>query len=262
MCVLTGVNWMAARALSPAVQVLLALHGLRAAEIVASGPKGHILKGDVLAALTAGPRKAPSRHVEPIAASVVANMKSSGSHIKVQVPHAYLFEDVCIDKFSSLSRDASVKVEYFLVKAAGLVLRANPSFNALFSSSGPQQLPSFDVGLELAANKPLAYIQDADSTGVSKIASTADAPTSSTRGCSLAVSTLGGCRPIPSGVSAILSLSLPGTRRVVVKEDGTVGVENVATIALSFDARAIDENIAAEFLTSAKRCLERPVTLL
>ena len=55
------------RALSPAVQRLVEEHGVNPANVAATGPRGHILKGDVLAHVASGAQAAPAAASKPAA---------------------------------------------------------------------------------------------------------------------------------------------------------------------------------------------------
>jgi pyruvate dehydrogenase E2 component (dihydrolipoamide acetyltransferase) len=53
-----------------------------------------------------------------------------------------------------------------------------------------------------------------------------------------------------------------GTKKPIVKEDGTISVATVMSLTLSVDHRAIDGALGAEFLAKITNYLENPLTML
>lgn len=269
----------AAREITPAVRVLLDNNGISAEGITPTGPKGHLLKGDVLMAISSGKVKkaAPKQHAK--ADKSVSSSKSAaqrgttpstyivaGAHAKVRVPHEYLTDEFEIEQILRLAETTAstpVRFEHFVLKAAAQALRAVPQANVVFAGDSLHALQSCEVALEHADSQtPLAYVQDAHARGLGTIAAETAQGTSQLHMCALAVSILGGIRPLPLGVTSILSITLPGTKRVVVADDGTPKVRLAAQAALSFDVRAIDSEAAALFLQECRKRIELPAQML
>jgi len=82
----------AGRVITPAVRVLLDKTGISLNAITPTGPKGHILKGDVLRALSAQPPAA----AKPVAGTLPSPSATSGN-VKIAIPHVYLNDEVRID---------------------------------------------------------------------------------------------------------------------------------------------------------------------
>jgi pyruvate/2-oxoglutarate dehydrogenase complex dihydrolipoamide acyltransferase (E2) component len=95
--------------LSPAVHHLMRLHKVDISQIQSSGPKGRILKGDVLAYLVnlkapPPPKSATMRvgfETLPISASQQSHAKR-WSESKKQIPHTYIETKYCVDELLAM----------------------------------------------------------------------------------------------------------------------------------------------------------------
>jgi pyruvate/2-oxoglutarate dehydrogenase complex dihydrolipoamide acyltransferase (E2) component len=138
--------------LLPAVKNLVAMHSLDPAVIPATGPKGHLLKGDVLrfletgeavsAAATAGQAHAHGAGAGAGAAAdaeyvdiELTNMRkiiaARLTESKQTIPHTYASVEVNLDKINAMRKalaeqGTKVSVNDFIVRAAGRALREVP----------------------------------------------------------------------------------------------------------------------------------------
>jgi dihydrolipoamide dehydrogenase-binding protein of pyruvate dehydrogenase complex len=196
--------------LSPAVLALVNLYALDPAAIPASGPKGHILKGDVLAFIG----DAPPPTVQPSsplptaggAAAAVTGTAGAQSAKEVQepqfidipvttmrrviaqrlteskttIPHSYTQMDVDVTELLALrtqmleEQGLKFSVNDVIVKASALALRTVPIVNSHFLNDEIVPLTSVDISIAVATESGLItpIIPDADGRSVFSISST------------------------------------------------------------------------------------------
>ncbi|KAF9977295.1 hypothetical protein BGZ73_006444 [Actinomortierella ambigua] len=192
---------------SPAVAHLLLKHHIKnVTEIPATGPKGRVLKGDVLAYLgliKARPAPVPTRPQPDTlpAASAPAPKKAAAadtgaaftdeaasgmrkviasrlSESKATVPHSYISRDIGVDNLlkirQMLSDEFHVKVSVndMLIKAASLALKDVPESNVQFTGGETtRQVQNIDISVAVATPKGLLtpIVQGADRQGLSTI---------------------------------------------------------------------------------------------
>ncbi|KAG0340613.1 hypothetical protein BG000_011572 [Podila horticola] len=192
---------------SPAVAHLLLQHHITdVTKIPSTGPKGRVLKGDVLAFL--GLIKArpapeptipqlktlpPAQPVTPSSASAAPSgaaytdspastmrkvIASRLSESKSNLPHSYVSRDIVIDNMMKLRRlladelEVKVSVNDFLIKAASLALRDIPESNVQFGSGdNTKQLQNIDISVAVATPTGLItpIVKGADTRGVQSI---------------------------------------------------------------------------------------------
>ncbi|KAG0056843.1 hypothetical protein BGZ83_003137 [Gryganskiella cystojenkinii] len=195
--------------LSPAVaHLLLQNHIKDVTQIPATGPKGRVLKGDVLAFLgkikarpapeptipqpktlppaskVAAPAKGAPAPVDGSAFtdSPTSNMRkviaSRLSESKKTVPHSYITRDIVIDNLMKLRRaladefEVRVSVNDFIIKAASLALRDVPESNVQFASGdSTKQLKNIDISVAVATPTGLItpIVKGADTRGIQSV---------------------------------------------------------------------------------------------
>lgn len=200
-----------AKPLSPAVLALVNRHGLDASLLPATGPKGHILKGDVLAYLAgedpvvdAKPAKEAAADAAPKAAAptggpvrlgrrdrpaytdipasnirkVIANRLTES---KTTIPHAYQSIDVNITGLMKLRKQVieetgqKFSLNDVIIKSSALALRMVPEVNAMLDNNNDVvQLPTVDISVAVASDNGLItpIITGADGRGVTNISAT------------------------------------------------------------------------------------------
>ncbi|KAG0202526.1 hypothetical protein BGX33_009669 [Mortierella sp. NVP41] len=195
--------------ISPAVaHLLLQNHISDVTKIPSTGPKGRVLKGDVLAFLgkikarpapeptipqpktLPPPSPAASKAAAPAPGSAftdspTTNMRkviaSRLSESKTTVPHSYVTRDIVIDNMMKLRHlladelQVKVSVNDFLIKAASLALRDVPESNVQFASGdNVKQLKDIDISVAVATPTGLItpIVKGADSRGLQSISLT------------------------------------------------------------------------------------------
>lgn len=175
--------------ISPAAKVLITEHGLDASSIPASGPRGTLLKGDVLAALKSGKGSTNSSSIRKAAPSPPqANqqatptkslgLKSDGQQqdayedlpnsqirkviaarlleSKQSTPHLYLCTDVILDPLLSFRKelkekyDVKVSVNDIVIKVIATALRNVPEANAYWDDGKGEVVLCDSVDISVA----------------------------------------------------------------------------------------------------------------
>ncbi|XP_051119939.1 dihydrolipoyllysine-residue acetyltransferase component 1 of pyruvate dehydrogenase complex, mitochondrial isoform X2 [Andrographis paniculata] len=195
---------------SPAAKLLLSEHGLDPSSIAASGPRGTLLKGDVLAAIKSGkgsPRVAEYKQKVPISPSAhpqtSSATKSSSQQTdlyedfpntqirkviaarllesKQSTPHLYLSTDVILDPLLSFRKelkesfDVKVSVNDIVIKVVAAALRNVPKANAYWDAGKGEIVlcDSVDISIAVATEKGLMtpIVKNADQKSISSISS-------------------------------------------------------------------------------------------
>lgn len=175
--------------ISPAAKVLITEHGLDASSIPASGPRGTLLKGDVLAALKSGKgstNKSPIRKSTPSPPQVdqkatpteSLGLKSDGQQkdayedlpnsqirkviaarlleSKQSTPHLYLSTDVILDPLLSFRKelkekyDVKVSVNDIVIKVIATALKNVPEANAFWDDGKGEVVLCDSVDISVA----------------------------------------------------------------------------------------------------------------
>ncbi|CAH8429396.1 unnamed protein product [Dicrocoelium dendriticum] len=182
--------------LGPAVRLLLESHSLDASKIPASGPRGQLLKGDVLSYIARHPQEArtippeqpspPSSPVLPTTATLptpaaptgatgpvftdisLTNMRQTIAkrltESKSNIPHAYVRTTVDVDKVlelrSQLRRRIGLKLSLndLIIKACAFALRLVPQLNSVTDSARKVLVPQSSVDICMAVATPAGLI--------------------------------------------------------------------------------------------------------
>ncbi|KAL7184811.1 hypothetical protein ACSBR2_026867 [Camellia fascicularis] len=181
--------------ISPSAKLLITEHGLDASLIMASGPRGTLLKGDVLAAIKSGKASPKTSSKEKISQTPQIHPQTSHSaspesksHLqqpdsyedfpnsqirkviakrllesKQNTPHLYLSSDVILDPLLSFRKelkekhDVKVSVNDIIIKAVAIALRNVPEANAYWDTEKGEVvlLDSVDISIAVATEKGL-----------------------------------------------------------------------------------------------------------
>ncbi|XP_010931437.1 dihydrolipoyllysine-residue acetyltransferase component 1 of pyruvate dehydrogenase complex, mitochondrial isoform X1 [Elaeis guineensis] len=181
--------------ISPSARLLIAEYGLEPSSLKASGPRGTLLKGDVLAAIKSGgpPRisessqekisgsthtSQPSSHTPPPSATPLLDMDTHEDLPNTQIrkviakrlleskqstPHLYLSIDVILDPLLAFRNELKerhnlkVSVNDIVIKAVALALRNVPEANAFWNNEKgePSLCDSVDISIAVATDKGL-----------------------------------------------------------------------------------------------------------
>ncbi len=207
------------------------------------------------------------------------------SESKQTVPHFYLTVDCELDALLALRTQLNdsmdglkISVNDFIIKATAVALEKFPAANVSWTDDNIVQYTRADVSVAVASPNGLItpIIVNAASKSLKVISSEMKDLGARARegklkpqefqGGTISVSNLGmfGISQFSAIINppqaAILAVGA-GQERVVVK-NGQMAVANVMTVTASFDHRAIDGAVGAEYLQVFKKLIENPMGLL
>ena len=204
---------------------------------------------------------------------------------KQTVPHFYLSIDCELDALLTLRKQINdgadgfkLSVNDFIIKATAVALAKYPSANVSWTDDNVVQYERADVSVAVATPNGLItpIIKDAAKKSLKDIsnemkdlaarAKDGKLKPQEFQGGTISVSNLGmfGIREFSAIINppqaAILAIGA-GEERAVVKA-GQLKVANVVTVTGSFDHRAIDGAVGAEYLQVFKKLMENPIGLV
>jgi pyruvate dehydrogenase E2 component (dihydrolipoamide acetyltransferase) len=206
---------------------------------------------------------------------------------KQQVPHFYLTVDVRLDALLKLrgelnkaleGRGVKLSVNDMLVKALGLALHAVPDANVCFAGDMLRKFARADVSVAVAIPGGLItpVIRDAGNKRLSVIASEMKSLAARAKdgklqppeytGGTASLSNLGmyGIKQFDAVINPPEGLILAvgaGEKRPHVVDDA-LAIATVMSATGSFDHRAIDGAVGAEFMSAFKGLVENPLGML
>ena len=216
---------------------------------------------------------------------VIANRLTEA---KQTIPHFYLRKSVNLDKLliirsemntGLIGQGIKISVNDFIIKASSLALQDIPQANVVWAQDRILQMTSSDVAVAVSVEGGLytPVIFDSEKMTLSSLSLEIKDLASRARdkkllpneyqGGSFAISNLGmmGIENFDAVINpphgSILAVGA-GTKKPIVKEDGTISVATVMSLTLSVDHRAIDGALGAEFLARITHYLENPLTML
>jgi pyruvate dehydrogenase E2 component (dihydrolipoamide acetyltransferase) len=216
---------------------------------------------------------------------VIANRLTEA---KQTIPHFYLRKSVNLDKLlivrsemntGLIDQGIKISVNDFIIKASSLALQDIPQANVVWAQDRILQMTSSDVAVAVSVEGGLytPVIFDSEKKTLSSLSLEIKDLASRARdkkllpneyqGGSFAISNLGmmGIENFDAVINpphgSILAVGA-GSKKPIVKEDGTVSVSTMMSLTLSVDHRAIDGALGAEFLAQITNYLENPLTML
>ena len=216
---------------------------------------------------------------------VIANRLTEA---KQTIPHFYLRKSVNLDKLlivrsemntGLIDQGIKISVNDFIIKASSLALQDIPQANVVWAQDRILQMTSSDVAVAVSVEGGLytPVIFDSEKKTLSSLSLEIKDLASRARdkkllpneyqGGSFAISNLGmmGIENFDAVINpphgSILAVGA-GTKKPIVKEDGTISVATIISLTLSVDHRAIDGALGAEFLARITHYLENPLTML
>ena len=274
---------------SPLSRAIAQREGLDLSGLTGSGPRGRIIKSDVVAALGstgAGTVALSTDLPDGPAFDAIPNgigRKLSARRLtdsKQQAPHFYVRMDCNVDAVVQLraagpgADGPKLSINDFVIQAAARALRAVPGVNASFTPAAIRRYRSVNIAVAVALDDGLLtpVIQNTDTLSVAEIAlavkdlsERARAGTLGPGACSggtFSVSNLGayGVREFAAVINppqgAILAVGAAELRAVV--RNGQLAVATMMTVTLSADHRVIDGAVAAQWLAAFRQLLENP----
>lgn len=270
--------------------------------VTGTGPRGRIVKSDVVAAMTSrgGDRDIkptqkiaafpadsllPSYNVVPLSTMrrVIADRLTES---KTTIPHFYLSLDCGLDKLlqarldlnKTMSSDHKVSVNDFVIKAAAMALSRVPDANASFTPAGIRFYDRVDISVAVAVDGGLVtpIIRDAARKSLGAISSEMKDLASKARsgklkpedfqGGTFSISNLGmfGIREFAAVINPPQGgiLAIGAGEERAIVKNGQIAVAHMMSCTLSADHRVIDGAVGARFLSSFQSFIQNPVLML
>jgi pyruvate dehydrogenase E2 component (dihydrolipoamide acetyltransferase) len=214
---------------------------------------------------------------------------------KSTIPHIYVSMDIEIDALLKLAADLTarspknkdgspgegaffISVNDMVIKASARALRLVPGVNASWTDDGLVLYDNVDISVAVSIPDGLItpIIRNADRKGLAEIslemrelagrARQGKLKLDEFQGGGFSISNMG-----MYGVSSFSAIINPpqaailavgaGAKRPVVK-DGALAIATVMTCTLSADHRAIDGALAAQFMSTLKKVIEDPISVM
>lgn len=281
--------------ISPLAKRLAKERSLELDQIIGTGPRGRILKSDILNFAISSEsvciqEESFERNLEankvvshsPMRRAIAQKMSQS----KSEIPHFYLALDCRMDALmklrSSINQDlnSNISIGDFVLKASAYALKKIPSLNSSWSENGVVIHNNIDVcvavGLEDGLITPVVFQTDKKnllqiSSEVKDLAIKAKEKKlmpNQYQGGSFTVSNLGMYGI--SEFSAIINypqsaiLAVGAIRQEIFLQDAGEGfaARSVMKVTLSCDHRAVDGKTGAQWLSEFKNLIENPLRLI
>lgn len=261
-----------------------------------SGPRGRIVKDDILSFIDSGGSSGQVRR-NPQEFRVAKNdniRKVIAKRLlesKQQVPHFYLSSDVNIDNLleiraaiNSEANSVDGKIEYkisvndLVIKACAMALKKVPEANSSWQEDGIILYNNIDISVAVAIDGGLItpIVKNADQKSIiaiskemkelAKKAKEGKLQPEEFQGGGFSISNLGmyGIDSFNAIVnppqSCILAVGA-GKKTVVVDSNNNFVGANVMNVTLSSDHRSVDGAVGALFLSALKKYIENPVLM-
>jgi len=265
---------------SPSARRIAKQHGVDLAALTGTGPRGRIVKADVLAAaekapVVAAPVAALTEDTEVPFDRMRAAIARRLTHSKQTVPHFYLKMDVDMTaagkwrKTSTAQLGVKVTITDMVIQAAAKALRQFPSLNAIVDETKTVLKKDVNIGVAVSVDHGLLVpvIAETDTKTLAEIAAASRANAEAARRGVIApgvgtftISSLGmyGVReflPIINAPECAI-LGVGAITPEVVPVGDAIGVRDMMTLTLVCDHRATDGPEAAGLLNAIKNTLE------
>ena len=287
---------------SPLAKRIAHERGVNLASVQGSGPRGRIVKADVVGApvgMVGGVAPAPSA-IQP-SVPVVASGPGTDTpnstmrktiarrlvEAKQNIPHFYLTIDCNIDNLLEMRKrlnDAAEKGEYkisvndIVIKAAAQALKEVPGANASWMGDFIRVYEDIDISIAVATPGGLItpVVRNADKKGVAEVSNEVKELAGRARegklmpeeytGGGFTISNLGmyGIREFSAIINPPQSciLAVGAGEQRPVVKNGALAIATMMTCTLSVDHRAVDGALGAEYMAAFKKIIEEPMKLM
>ncbi|MFT6258504.1 MAG: pyruvate dehydrogenase E2 component (dihydrolipoamide acetyltransferase) [Rickettsiales bacterium] len=281
---------------SPLAKRIAADKNINLSNISGSGPRGRIIKDDVLNAKSSRSAGVINRNPEEFSLSKNSNIRKVIARrlleSKQTVPHFYLSSDLNINKLMEVRKalndlaelDAAGKPEYkisvndLVIKAVALGLKAVPAANSSWTDESILLYNNVDVSVAVAVDGGLItpIIRNADQKSLQEIsaemkilakkAKDGKLQPEEFQGGGFSISNLGmyGIDSFQAIVnppqSCILAVGAGVAKPIVV--GGDIDIATIMNVTLSSDHRSVDGAVGAEFINALKKFIENPIAML
>ncbi len=287
-------NGRQAVAATPMARRIAAVHGIALRELHGTGPRGRVVRADVMAA--AGMQAAPASpapttaadgdervelsRLQALVARRMAEAKATVPHFQVQTEVQMTAALAFRAELKRLGESTAVvpSLNDVIVKACALCLRRFPRANGSYVDGGFVLHGRVNVGIAVAADDALVVpvIHDADVRSLGEIARSSRALAEAVRDSSVTAAQLSGATFTVSnlgmyGMTAITPVVNPpqaailgvgAIRDVLARREGEIVDRRMLTLTLSCDHRILYGADAARFLDAVRALLEAPLGLV
>lgn len=277
---------------SPLARKLAEQRGIDLANIKGSGPRGRIIKRDIVSYTEPAVPAATSEVMRPGAKDEVIPVSPKRAIIaqrlaqsKFSAPHYYLRLKVRTDDFMKARKalnqtlEQGVSVNAFLIKFVAEAIKRHPIINSTWQEDSILRHGSIDIGLAVAQDDGLItpVVRDCGNKGIIEIEKELKELISKAlenkltpeeySGASFTISNLGSfgieefTAIINPPASAILAVGKMEPQPVVIN-GSNIEIHTLMTLTLSCDHRVIDGAVGAAFLKDLKDIIENPIKAL
>lgn len=276
---------------TPLAKRIAAQRNINLSHITGSGPKGRIVKDDVLNANQGSSIGRASQEYTSIATTQMRRVIAKRLlESKQSVPHFYLSMDCNVNqlmetrdvinaraKVSDGKPQYKVSINDFVIKASAEAIRRIPAINSSWSDEAVIQYNNIDISVAVSVDDGLItpIIQNADQKSIVQISQEVKSLAARAKknelkpqefqGGGFTISNLGmyGVKEFKAIInppqSSILGVGTIEERAVV--KNGVVQSAHIMSISISSDHRVVDGVVAAQFMNELKMCLENPVLM-
>jgi pyruvate/2-oxoglutarate dehydrogenase complex dihydrolipoamide acyltransferase (E2) component len=276
------------RRYSPVVQRIAAEHGIDLSQVSGTGRGGRVRKQDVLAFVESGPVEEPPLHIEspyrpdPVVSDGLSRMRRQiGEHMKRSLDTTATcttWIEVDMSRVEAARAKLGVTALAFVARACIDALREHPALNAWLEGEKYTRVSDVNLGIavslgedglivpviarahELSVEGLAARIRD-----VARRARARELTPDEVRGGTFTITNPGQYGSIMA--TPIINLPQVGildfeavVKRAVVITDGdgndSIAIRPMTILGLSWDHRALDGALSAQFLATVKRLLE------
>ncbi len=283
---------------SPLAKRLAKDKNINLADVTGTGPKGRIVKADILSFSPVANKTSSSQVTAPVIIGDMPTRIETNSGIrkiianrllesKQSIPHYYLNTDCRLDKLMAIRKEINeaaegaykISVNDFIIKATAVALKKVPEVNSSWAGDNTIFYERSDISVAVATDNGLItpIVFDADNKSLKDISNKVKELAGKARdgklmpeefqGGSCTVSNLGmfGIKSFSAIInppqSAILAIGA-GEKRPIVDEKGDIVAATMMTVTASFDHRTVDGAVGATYLAEFKKLIENPLSLL